>query len=307
MRRILASTLRDEGMERVASGNPGTAYDLLRMAALLARSDAEVHFQAARAASLLGKKDDAVRYCERALRLDASLPAAHQLLMDLFLHGESYVRVLERIHALLKPRTYVEIGVAEGQTLRLVGSQAHAVGIDPSPTLAFTLPSNVRLFTQTSDAFFARSDVQTLLGGHPVDLAFIDGMHHFEFALRDFLNLEKLCHRGSVILVHDCFPHDRRTSQRARQAQFWTGDVWRMIVLLKNYRPDLTIHTVAAPPSGLCIVRNVDPTSRVLAENIKRLVDEFMQLDYAYLERDRATKLNLVPNDWEHVREILTR
>ena len=41
------------------------------------------------------------------------------------------------------------------------------------------------LFPQTSDEFFARNDVGAELGGLPVDLAFIDGMHHFEFALRD--------------------------------------------------------------------------------------------------------------------------
>ena len=29
------------------------------------------------------------------------------------------------------------------------------------------------------------------LGGLPIDLAIIDGMHQFEFALRDFINIEK--------------------------------------------------------------------------------------------------------------------
>ena len=31
------------------------------------------------------------------------------------------------------------------------------------------------------------------------DLAFIDGMHHFEFALRDFANLERHCAPGSTM------------------------------------------------------------------------------------------------------------
>jgi hypothetical protein len=35
--------------------------------------------------------------------------------------------------------------------------------------------------------------VRALLGGLPVELGFIDGMHLFEFALRDFMNLERLC------------------------------------------------------------------------------------------------------------------
>ena len=43
----------------------------------------------------------------------------------------------------------------------------------------------------TSDDFFASHDLAQVLGGRPVDLAYIDGMHQFEFALRDFMNLER--------------------------------------------------------------------------------------------------------------------
>lgn len=77
--------------------------------------------------------------------------------------------------------------------MRLAASEARAIGIDSSPALAFALPSSVHLCRHTSDEFFARSDLHELLGGTPVDLAFIDGMHLFEFALRDFVNLERLC------------------------------------------------------------------------------------------------------------------
>ena len=42
----------------------------------------------------------------------------------------------------------------------------------------------------TSDDFFARPDAAEVLGGVPLDLAFIDGMHQFEYALRDFMHLE---------------------------------------------------------------------------------------------------------------------
>src|SRR5256885_12302956 len=47
---------------------------------------------------------------------------------------------------------------------------------------------------------FAEHDLSKELGGRPVDLAFIDGMHLFEFALRDFVNLERYCAPGSTIL-----------------------------------------------------------------------------------------------------------
>ena len=57
----------------------------------------------------------------------------------------------------------------------------------------------------------------------------------------------------------------------------------------------------------MCIVRGLDPSSRVIAENFERLRDEFMALDYAFLEKDRAGKLNLLPNDWETIRPLLAR
>jgi hypothetical protein len=229
----------------------------------------------------------------------------HQLLMRLFLGGEEYFRVLERIHRELRPKTYVETGVDKGDSIRLALPGTRAIGIDPRPSIAFDPGPTTRIFAQTSDEFFARPDLDALLGGLPVDLAFIDGMHHFEVALRDFMHLERLCHRDATILIHDCFPHDRRTAQRERSVEFWSGDVWRLIVLLKKYRPDLSIHTIATPPTGLAVVRRLDPRSGYLAAHLEPLTREFLALDYAYLDRDRAGKLNLVPNDWESIRRLI--
>jgi hypothetical protein len=304
--RLLADALFVRGTGHLQAGRPGRALSHLALAARLASSDAGYFGAAALAAHKAGNVDAAVRYCERALELDPGLQGAHDLLSGMFLHGELYLRVLARIHEHLKPRTYVEIGVETGESLRLVSPQTRALGIDPKPVLTYALPPNARLFTETSDDFFARHDVHAELGGAPVDLAFIDGMHHFEYALRDFMNLERWCKPQSTIVFDDCFPHDRRTALRERVTAFWSGDVWKVVVLLKKYRPDLSIYTIAAPPTGVCLVRNLDPTSRVLADNLERLCDEFMALDYSFLEKDRAGKLNLFPNDWEKIRPLLS-
>jgi hypothetical protein len=223
----------------------------------------------------------------------------------MILHGAPYFDLLARIHQHLRPRTYLEIGVECGESLRLALPQTRALGVDPQPRLTYPLPGNVRVFELTSDEFFARHDVREELGGLPLDLAFIDGMHHFEYALRDFMNIERCCEPGSTVLIHDCFPRDRRTAQRERVTAFWSGDVWRLVVLLKKYRPELEIHTVAAPPTGLCVVRGLDPASRFIARNLDRLCEEFMRLDYSFLDRQRAAKLNLFPNDWQGVARLL--
>jgi Methyltransferase domain len=303
--RSLADRCFAQGVGLLDDGSPGTAYTLLALAAWLAPGNCDVLLHAAKAASALGRRDEATRYCERALLIDPSSAALHELLMRTFLHGDDYFQVLKRIHAVVGPRAYLEIGVEQGHSIRLAGAETLAIGVDPAPRISGALPPNVRIFPQTSDEFFARGDVRALLEGRPLDLAFIDGMHHFEVALRDFMHLEQLSARGSTILIHDCFPHDRATAERERHGTAWTGDVWKLIVLLKKYRPDLSIHTVATPPSGLAIVRNLDPASRFIADNLERLSREFLELDYSFLDKDRAGKLNLLPNDWNRVQALL--
>src|SRR5690606_25190786 len=120
------------------------------------------------------------RYAEQALRADPTLDAMHRLLSSLSLTGEDYLTVLSRLHEHLRPRTYVEIGVFRGKSMQLVRPETTAIGVDPEPRLDAPLPPNARLFVETSDAFFER-DVRAELGGLPVDFAFIDGMHRFEY------------------------------------------------------------------------------------------------------------------------------
>ena len=81
----------------------------------------------------------------------------------------------------------------KGMSLRMAVSGTRCIGVDPNPILDRELP-DTRIFTLTSDEFFARHDLRDLLGG-PVALAFIDGLHLFEQVLRDFINVER--HAGS--------------------------------------------------------------------------------------------------------------
>ncbi len=223
------------------------------------------------------------------------------------LGGPEYYVVLDYIMNLLRPRTYVEIGVFLGRSLQLARPPTRAIGIDPEPRLKVPAAENHKIFAETSDAFFAGHDLRAELGGLPVDLAFIDGMHRFEYAMRDFANLERCCTRESTILLHDCYPRDRETAERTQTQDFWSGDIWRLVVLLKKYRPELEIHTLATPPTGLGVVRNLDPGSRFLAEHHDRLCEEFLALDYSHLDRHKARKLNLVSNTPDAIRSLLAQ
>jgi hypothetical protein len=303
--RVLVDMLLACGDGFLEERHPGAAFKAFSLAARLNPGRADCPYAAARAAHALGESERAASYCERALDLDPAMPGPRELLSELFLRGENYFQVLARIHQHLAPRTYLEIGVETGYSMQFAAPGTRAIGVDPKPAITVPLGPNVRIFAETSDEFFARRDVRAELGGLALDLAFIDGMHHFDFALRDFMNIERLCAARSTVLIHDCFPRDRRTAQREPDPEFWPGDVWRLIVLLKKYRPDLQIHTVATPPTGLAIVRNLDPASGVIAARLPELCEEFLALDYRFLDGDRAGRLNLFPNDWDRVRELL--
>ena len=190
--------------------------------------------------------------------------------------GTGYLKLLRRLHALKRPKTYLEIGTATGKTLAL--ARCASIAIDPG----FRLERDVgepgkpacHLFETTSDAFFAAQNPIALFG-RPIDLAFIDGLHLFEFALRDFMNIEPHCRPDSLIVLHDCLPvdehmarRDRRDRSRAADAEYpdaWAGDTWKALWILQRYRPDLRIFAFDAPPSGLVVVTRLDPVDAAQA------------------------------------------
>ncbi|HXY28694.1 MAG TPA: class I SAM-dependent methyltransferase [Acidimicrobiales bacterium] len=219
---------------------------------------------------------------------------------------QPYLHVLDRIHQHLRPRCYVEIGVRDGRSMALMLPGTRGIGIDPQPKLRFPLCAGADVYPVTSDEFFASSELTRSLLARPVDLAFIDGMHLFEFALRDFINLERFAGPGTRILLHDCYPIDASTAARERTTDRWSGDIWKLIVCLKDQRPDLRIGVVDVAPTGLGVIGGLDPTSRVLADDYDAIVDRYRSLPYGYLEETgKADVLNRVPADWDRIRPLL--
>lgn len=217
-----------------------------------------------------------------------------------------YYELLAAIHGHLQPDTYVEIGVHEGQSLRFATSAGLAIGIDPEPVLRFPMPAGVRLHRTTSDDFFA-NEVTDTLGDRRVDLAFIDGLHLFEQALRDFAHVERHCDPGATVLVHDCLPLDAVTSSRDRTTMVWSGDVWKVVACLRRHRPDLTVTTVDVAPTGLAVITGLDPSSTLLFERADELVAELLTLIYDDVATELASMLNVVPGTWPDVVALLPK
>jgi len=281
------------------------ALVLIQRACALDPGNSEYRYQAGAVHWMLGDAGAARACAEEALERTPGHGLAYILLAQIALPGTWYLDLLSAFHAHLRPRTYIEVGVSSGGSIALARPETRVIGIDPAPDVKFPLAARTSVHRCTSDEYFATHDVRSELDGLPLDLAFIDGMHRFEYALRDFIQIEKLCTPQSTILIHDCYPFDRYTAEREQHTGFWSGDIWKLVLLLKKYRPDLRIHTIGTAPSGLGAVRGLDPSSRVLEQNLEAAVAEFMDLDYAVLDRDKAGMLNLYPNDWDKIVQLL--
>lgn len=203
--------------------------------------------------------------------------------------GPKHEIVLNAMHRILEPRTYLEIGVDRGDTLR--AARCPTIAIDPAFTIdqsAIGEKPECLFYRMPSDRFFETRDPVALLGGK-IDFAFIDGMHEYEFLLRDFINVERSCHPKSIIALHDCVPVDLYLARRNRADESlratsvlpggWCGDVWKMVLILRKYRPDLKVTAFDSAWTGLITVTNLDPASRVLADSYIEAVAGFAPLD----------------------------
>jgi predicted O-methyltransferase YrrM len=254
------------------------------VAAVLARHPQHVAamFYGAQMAAHGGDTAEAIELSLATLERFPDFPGAAGLLAGLRFPGPTYRDVLARLHDLLRPKAYLEIGIETGATLAFAKHAERVIGVDPdaSKLRRDLVPPQAQVFHETSDAFFARASRSELLGARSVDLAFIDGMHLFEYALRDFVNAEAWCAPGGTIVLHDCVPLSALSASRERRTKFWVGDVWKVVSILGERRPELRVKIIATAPSGLCVVRGLDPSSTLLREQMDHIVSEYRDRPY---------------------------
>jgi Methyltransferase domain len=219
--------------------------------------------------------------------------------------------LLQGLHDVLQPRTYFEIGVREGYSLKL--SRVPSVAVDPFYDVKAELQCDVHLVRTTSDEFFAREHPFAHFEKPLVDLAFIDGMHLSEFALRDFMNTERYCHAGSVIVFDDMLPRNEIEAGRGRVGSAatgaWAGDVFKVIDSLRKIRPDLIVLELDTVPTGTLMVALPDPANRALDEAYDGLVREYVTPDPQVLPEWSRTRSRAIPAEkvlespvWQEIR-----
>lgn len=194
-----------------------------------------------------------------------------------------YTEVLSALHDALRPRGYLEIGIASGDSLALSRAE-RTVGVDPDYHVVADLSAVAcRLYRETSDAFFARPD-----DGERYDLTFLDGSHLFEQTLRDFLHAERRSAPGATIAIHDVLPVARILQTRRRLSYVWSGDVWKLVYALRDLDPSPRIRLIEAPPSGLMLVTNPTPERRLDETAILRIESAHRSRPFPGLEALRA-------------------
>ncbi|MDH2325941.1 hypothetical protein QCN27_03570 [Cereibacter sp. SYSU M97828] len=191
--------------------------------------------------------------------------------------GLKYTRFLRRLHRRHIFDWYLEVGCRTGTTI--APSRSKTVAVDPF----FKIDTNVigpkpalHVFQATSDAFFESGFLRAIQAR--LSFSFLDGMHLFEFLLRDFMNAEAASRPDGIIALHDCCPSSLEMTTRDLDnipKGAWTGDVWKLIPILQEFRPDLTIKVLDCAPTGLVLISGLDPDNRVLRQAYDTIVDRY--------------------------------
>jgi tetratricopeptide (TPR) repeat protein len=258
-----------------------------------------------------GRVDEALTCLKRSLSLEQNFMSAYNLMAKIMMPGDDYISILSRLHQYINPKSYVEIGVFEGESLALTQHSTLSIGIDPFPHIRKEIKSYAKIYPITSDEFFKTYNLFEELKTRKLSLAFIDGLHHSEQLLMDFINLERYSDNDTVIILHDCLPINRLIAGRTRSTAFWAGDTWKVVPFLIKYSPDLNINVIPTAPSGLGIITNLDPNSTLLLEKYSQFISEHQNQDLPYDHLNSSegllfrSSLNIVPNEWEQILQLL--
>jgi hypothetical protein len=223
--------------------------------------------------------------------------------------GIEYKSFMQSVISYFAAERYFEIGTQNGISLSMM--PCNSIAVDPSFRIDRPIMGGKHvcmLFQMTSDRFFANYSPRDLLSG-PIDVAFLDGMHRFEYLLRDFTNIERHCRKNSLVCLHDCLPptlemtvrEDRGSSLSTKYRGYWTGDVWKVVPILRKARPDLKIIFLDCPPTGLVVCTNLDPSNNGLKSNYFELVngansepDDYARLVEMYGSQDLLSSKELL-------------
>ncbi|MGH2646222.1 MAG: class I SAM-dependent methyltransferase [Ginsengibacter sp.] len=205
-------------------------------------------------------------------------------------------------------KNYLEIGVFNGHVFFRVKS-AFKIAVDPEfqfdalRKIGKTVinPYNLfnKYFSKTSDDFFAE-DAPGVLAQKKIDIALVDGMHEYGYALRDVENMLTYLSEDGVIIMHDCNPATKEAGRSyeewkaAGSTGQWNGDVWKAIVHLRSLRKDIDVFVLDCD-YGLGIISRRKPEN-----NLNFSAEQIQSFTYEDFNANRAQWINLKRADYSY-------
>lgn len=216
---------------------------------------------------------------------------------------------INKLKSINNAQSYLEIGVWRGDTFFAVDIP-RKVAVDPK----FLFPyrehnsSAQEFFELTSDAYFSCPSA----GEAKFELIFLDGLHRFEQTFRDFCASLSTAKDNAIWLIDDVYPSDvysslpnngkalahRRLASGDATDQRWHGDVFKAILAIHDFFPNLSFCTFSAGHNPqTVVVRRPRENFRPIFNNLEAI----SRVDYFWL-RENDGFLNLLPEnsvyDW---------
>jgi hypothetical protein len=213
------------------------------------------------------------------------------------------------IQTLMKQKNfskYLEIGVFTGHIFFWIKSK-FKIAVDPdfkfnqfkkSAKLLLN-PFNFfnQYFGKPSDDFF-KENAPKIFSDTKLEIALIDGMHEYLFALRDIENTLHYLSENGVIILHDCNPQKKENAVSFAEwkakdfKNTWNGDVWRAVLHLRSLRKDINVFTLDCD-HGLGVVTFDKPENPLNYTAVE--IEKFTFEDF---DANRLSWLNLKPADY---------
>lgn len=112
----------------------------------------------------------------------------------------NHTQIITSIFASCGYKTYLELGVYQGETLQSISQYAaFAIGVD---TRDLRSNKNLNLFLGTTKDFFAQTHDK-------FDMIFIDADHHVDSIQYDLIESLKILNEYGTIILHDTDPRDK--------------------------------------------------------------------------------------------------
>jgi len=224
------------------------ALEHFERARMLDPQNAECHFGAAvahRSWARTRRRANAAKQRSRSTRLHPHIG----FLASLNFPGPLYLKIIAMLHSHLRPRTYLEIGVETGQSIALARRERARSVSTPNPRsqsgslLARAyMPHERRVLRRSRRASGVRR------------LAYRSRFHRRDAPIRIRAARLHEYREAQHATVNDIdsrlLPLSRHTAERERRTTFWSGDIWRLILILRKYRPDLSVKVIGTAPTA---------------------------------------------------------